>query len=223
MAADLLSQEEYKIYINDMLELKCKQCRREGQKLLLKGERCAGVKCAMVRKPYAPGPHGKNRRKQVSEYGKQLREKQKVKSIYGIMEKQFSNYFGKVSSKKGVTGDMLLQQLELRLDNLVYRAGIAASRAQARQLVGHGFFYVNGRKVNIPSFGVCVGDKIQINEHKKDKKFIETIMPAFKKAEDKSWFATNKETGVIEIKSLPAPTDFEEGLNMALIVEFYSR
>lgn len=206
-----------------MLEIKCKQCRREGRKLLLKGERCTGVKCAMVRKPYAPGPHGKNRRKTISEYGKQLREKQKVKSIYGVMEKQFSNYFKKVSSKKGVTGEMLLQQLELRLDNLVYRAGLANSRAQARQIVSHGFFHVNGRKVNIPSYSVCVGDIIKVNEHKKDCKFVEAIMPAFKKAEDKSWFKTNKDNLEIEVKSLPATTDFEEGLDMALVVEFYSR
>ncbi len=206
-----------------MLESKCKKCRREGQKLLLKGERCTGVKCAMVRKPYAPGPHGKNRRPATSEYGKQLREKQKVKSIYGLREKQFSNYFEKVSSKKGVIGEMLLQQLELRLDNLVYRAGLANSRAQARQNVGHGFFYVNGRKVNVPSYNVCVGDKITVNEHKKDCKFMEVIKPVFQKAEDKSWFKTNKKSLEIEIKSLPAATDFEEGLDMALIVEFYSR
>lgn len=206
-----------------MLESKCKKCRREGQKLLLKGERCEGVKCAMVRKPYGPGPHGKSRRKQVSEYGKQLREKQKVKSIYGVQEKQFRNYFEAISSKKGVIGDLLLQQLELRMDNLVYRSGLANSRSQARQLVGHGFFYVNGRKMNIPSYVVKVGDKIKINEHKKDCKFLEVMMPAFKKAEDKSWFKTNKSNGEIEIKSLPAIEDFEEGLDMALIVEFYSR
>lgn len=206
------------------LEAKCKQCRREGKKLLLKGDRCSGVKCAMVRKPYVPGVHGnKARRRMPSEYGRQLREKQKVKSIYGVAEKQFRNYFEKVNHKKGITGDLLLQQLEFRLDNLVYRAGLANSRAQARQIVTHGFLYVNNHKVNIPSYLVKVGDVIKINERKKGNKYLESILPLFKKTEDKSWFKSNKEKGEIEIKSFPSLEEFETGLDMALIVEFYSR
>src|SRR5438477_3999831 len=143
----------------------CRLCRREGMKLFLKGAKCFSEKCPVEKRNFAPGQHGKDRKAKVVGYGLQLREKQKAKRIYFTLEKQFRNYFEKASAKKGVTGEALLQQLERRLDNVVYRMGFASSRRQARQLVRHGHVAVNGRKVNIPSFQVSVGDEITIREN----------------------------------------------------------
>lgn len=143
---------------------KCKLCRREGMKLFLKGDRCMGVKCAVERRQYPPGEHGQRMRIRRTEYGLQLREKQKVKRVYGVFEKQFRNYFHKASRQHGVTGENLLRLLELRLDNVAYRAGFAPSRNNARQLVNHRHFTVNGRVVGIPSYSVKVGDVIQARE-----------------------------------------------------------
>jgi small subunit ribosomal protein S4 len=141
----------------------CRLCRREGQKLFLKGERCYSTKCAIEKRNYAPGQHGQSRKK-VSEYGLQLREKQKAKRFYGVLESQFRNYFDKAEKKKGITGENLLIMLETRLDNVVFRMGFASSRKEARQLVRHGHFTVNGRKQNIPSFAVKAGDVIKVKE-----------------------------------------------------------
>lgn len=141
----------------------CKLCRREGQKLFLKGERCYSNKCAIARRPYAPGQHG-SQRKKISEYGLQLREKQKAKRFYGVLEKQFRKYFEMANRMSGITGVNLLQLLETRLDNVVYRLGFGTTRAEARQLVNHGHFEVNGKKVNIPSYLVKVGDVITVRE-----------------------------------------------------------
>lgn len=149
----------------------CRICRREGQKLFLKGSRCYTDKCSIARRNYAPGQHGQ-RRKKLSEYGTQLREKQKTKSFYGVQEKQFRKYFEMASVTKGVTGERLLQILESRLDNVVYRLGFGMSRAQARQLVNHGHFEVNGKKVDIPSYLVKPGDVIAVREIRKDNKTI---------------------------------------------------
>ena len=149
----------------------CRICRREGQKLFLKGDRCYTDKCSVARRNYAPGEHGQKRAK-LSEYGTQLREKQKTKAYYGVGEKQFRKYFEMASNKKGITGENLLQILESRLDNVVYRLGYGASRAQARQLVNHGLFQVNGRKVDIASYLVKAGDVIEVRELKQDKGII---------------------------------------------------
>ena len=149
------------------IDEQCRRCRREGQKLFLKGDRCYSDKCSISRRNYAPGDHGQKRAK-LSEYGTQLREKQKTKTYYGVGEKQFRKYFEMASNQKGVTGEALLQILESRLDNVVYRLGFGASRAQARQLVNHAQFEVNGKKVNIPSYLVKAGDVITVRESKKD-------------------------------------------------------
>ena len=152
----------------------CRICRREGQKLFLKGERCYTDKCSITRRNYAPGQHGQKKKK-LSEYGMQLREKQKTKAFYGVAEKQFRRYFEIAESKKGITGEVLLQLLESRLDNVVYRLGYGSSRAQARMLITHGHFEVNGQKVDIPSYLVKAGDEIKVREIRKDSKIIKEM------------------------------------------------
>src|SRR5260221_9290361 len=145
-------------------DAKCRLCRRAGMKLFLKGARCSSDKCAMERRAYAPGEHGKSRRVKETDYGTQLREKQKARRMYGVLERQFRNYFEKAARAKGVTGELLLQQLERRLDNVVYRLGFGMSRRQARQLVRHGHIHVNGHKVDIPSYQVSVGEEIAVRQ-----------------------------------------------------------
>ena len=153
----------------------CRLCRREGAKLYLKGDRCYGDKCGFSRRAYAPGMHGQNNRKKQSEYGIQLREKQKARRIYGILERQFRNYFEKAEKQKGITGERLLVLLERRLDNVVYRLGLADSRNQARQMVRHGHFTVNGRRVNIPSFLVKANDVVAVHESCKDSPIFKAV------------------------------------------------
>src|SRR5499426_604530 len=148
-------------------DARCRLCRREGVKLMLKGERCLTDKCAVERRGYAPGEHGKSRRTKETNYGQQLREKQKARRLYGVLERQFRQYFAKASEAKGVTGEVLLQMLERRLDNIVYRLGMALSHHQARQLVRHGHFQVNGRKVDIPSYLARAGDTVTVREKSK--------------------------------------------------------
>ena len=148
------------------IEAKCKKCRRAGEKLFLKGERCFTPKCAMVKRPYAPGMHGKKPTRGKSEFGIQLSAKQKIKRIYGVLEKQFRKHFDEVKNKPGVTGDLLLQRLEMRLDSIVYRSGIASSRNQARQIVNHGLVNINGKKADIPSLKVKPGDEIIVKKNK---------------------------------------------------------
>ena len=181
----------------------CRLCRREGMKLYLKGDRCYTEKCAIDRRSYAPGQHGQNSRKKLSEYGLQLREKQKARRIYGILERQFGNYFDKAERQKGVTGENLLQLLERRLDNVVYRLGFASSRAEARQLVTHNHFTVNGRKANIPSILVKVGDIVQVKEKSlKSPKFVE-LKESIAHKNSPAWLDLDKENMTGRVLALP--------------------
>ena len=201
-------------------DAKCRQCRREGCKLFLKGERCTSGKCAMDRRPVVPGQHGAARKK-ISEYGLQLREKQKVRNAYGILERQFSNYYEKATRSKQQTGLALLQMLELRLDNVAYRMGLGSSRAEARQRVGQNHITVNGKKVNIPSYQVKVGDIIAVKESSqslemfKALKELKIVMP--------KWLEFNTETLTGKIVALPERDDIDLNIKENLIVEFYSR
>ena len=200
----------------------CRVCRREGEKLFLKGSRCYTDKCAITRRAYGPGQHGQKRKKQ-SEYGMQLREKQKTKSFYGVLESQFRKYFEMASSKKGVTGENLLQILESRLDNVVYRLGFGSSRPQARMLVRHGHFEVNGKKVNIPSYLVKPGDVITLKENsRQDEVFKENIAVNAKKAMP-SWLEADIENYVGKVVKLPARDEIDLPVEERLIVELYSK
>lgn len=200
----------------------CKLCRREGQKLFLKGERCYTNKCAIARRPYAPGQHGAQRKK-LSEYGLQLREKQKAKRFYGLLESQFRKYFDMANRKKGVTGEILLQLLESRLDNVVYRIGFATTRAEARQLVTHAHFQVNGKKVNIPSYLVNVGDVISVSERgKKSPRFKEILDITGSKVVPK-WLEVDQENLKGKVVALPEREDIDLNVQETLIVELYSK
>ena len=200
----------------------CRICRREGQKLFLKGSRCYSDKCSISRRNYAPGQHGQKRAK-LSEYGTQLREKQKTKSYYGVGEKQFRGYFQMASNKKGVTGDNLLQILESRLDNVVYRLGFGASRAQARQLVNHGQFAVNGKKVDIPSYLVKAGDVITVRENKKENATIKANVEANAARPVPAWLELNNETLSGKVVRLASREDVDIPVEEHLIVELYSK
>ena len=194
----------------------CRICRREGQKLFLKGSRCYSDKCSISRRNYAPGQHGQKRAK-LSEYGTQLREKQKTKSYYGVGEKQFRGYFEMASNKKGITGENLLQILESRLDNVVYRLGFGASRAQARQLVNHGQFAVNGQRVDIPSYLVKAGDVITVRENKKENIEANSARPV------PAWLELNNETLSGKVVRLASREDVDIPVEEHLIVELYSK
>ena len=200
----------------------CRICRREGQKLFLKGSRCYSDKCSISRRNYAPGQHGLKRAK-LSEYGTQLREKQKTKSYYGVGEKQFRGYFEMASNKKGVTGENLLQILESRLDNVVYRLGFGASRAQARQLVNHGQFEVSGRRVDIPSYLVKAGDVITVREIKKDNGAIKANIEANAARPVPAWLELNNETLSGKVVRLASREDVDIPVEEHLIVELYSK
>lgn len=200
----------------------CRICRREGQKLFLKGSRCYSDKCSIVRRNYAPGEHGQGRKK-LSEYGTQLREKQKTKSFYGVGEKQFRKYFEMAENKKGITGEMLLQILESRLDNVVYRAGFGTSRAQARQLVNHGHFEVNGKKVNIPSYLVKAGDIIAVREIKKDSKIIKENAEVNSSKPVPEWIEKDNEKLSAKVIRLASREDVDLPVEEHLIVELYSK
>lgn len=198
----------------------CRLCRREGQKLYLKGERCYTDKCAISRRGYAPGQHGQGRKK-ISNYGLQLREKQKAKRFYGLLETQFRAYFEKAEKQAGITGENLLSILETRLDNVVYRLGFAASRKEARQLVRHGHFTVNGKKVDIPSYLVAVGDVIKVKEKS-------VSSPKFKEMAETAtnvpnWLEANVESLEGKVVSLPTREDIDIPIAEHLIVELYSR
>ncbi len=200
----------------------CRICRREGQKLFLKGSRCYTDKCSISRRNYAPGQHGQKRAK-LSEYGTQLREKQKTKSYYGVGEKQFRGYFEMASNKKGVTGENLLQILESRLDNVVYRLGFGTSRAQARQLVNHGQFEVNGKKVDIPSYLVKAGDVIAVRESKKENITIKANVEANSARPVPAWLELNNETLSGKVIRLASREDVDIPVEEHLIVELYSK
>ncbi|MEG0074987.1 MAG: 30S ribosomal protein S4 [Eubacterium sp.] len=204
-------------------EASCRQCRREGMKLYLKGERCYSTnKCAFERRPTPPGQHGKRRTK-VSEYGLQLREKQKVKRIYGILEKQFAHYFDLAEKQKGITGSNLLEILETRLDNVVYRLGLAASRKEARQLVQHEHFLVNGKKVNVPSFLTKDGDTIEVKaKSKKSQKFKE-IVETTENRTIAPWLSADLDTLSGKVIGRPTREDIDVEIAEHLIVELYSK
>ncbi|MDF2520643.1 MAG: rpsD [Clostridia bacterium] len=200
----------------------CRLCRREGMKLYLKGDRCYSDKCSVGRRAYAPGQHGMSRKK-PSGYGMQLREKQKVKRVYGILENQFALYFEEAARQKGVTGENLLRLLELRLDNVVYRMGYGDSRKEARQLVRHGHFTVNGKKVDIPSYQVKLNDLIAVKEgSKKSEKFKALAEDAAVKTMPQ-WLTVNAEMGEARVVALPAREDIDIPIEEHLIVELYSR
>ena len=200
----------------------CRICRREGQKLFLKGSRCYSDKCSISRRNYAPGQHGQKRAK-LSEYGTQLREKQKTKSFYGVSEKQFRKYFDMAAATKGITGENLLQILESRLDNVVYRLGFGASRAQARQLVNHGQFAVNGQRVDIPSYLVKAGDVITVRENKKENGAIKANIEANSARPVPAWLELNNETLSGKVVRLASREDVDIPVEEHLIVELYSK
>jgi len=200
----------------------CKFCRRESQKLFLKGDRCFTDKCAFERRNYAPGQHGQRRGK-FSDYGNQLREKQKVKRMYGILEKQFRKYFKEADRQKGITGNNLLILLERRLDNVIYRMGFASSRNQARQLVRHNHFIVNGRRVDVPSFLVKVGDTIEVREKSRKISFIAEALGAVERIGLPPWLEVNKDSFQGKLTGLPERKELTMPVQEQLIVELYSR
>ena len=200
----------------------CRRCRREGQKLFLKGERCYTDKCSISRRNYAPGQHGQKRAK-LSEYGTQLREKQKTKAYYGVGEKQFRKYFEMASNKKGITGEELLTILESRLDNVVYRLGFASSRAQARQFVNHSQFDVNGKKCDIPSYLVKPGDVISVREIKKDNATIKANVEENASRPTPDWLERDLDNLTGKVVRLASREDIDLPVEEHLIVELYSK
>jgi small subunit ribosomal protein S4 len=202
---------------------KCKQCRREGQKLNLKGERCMTAKCSMSRRPFPPGQHGPTARIRLTPYGTQLREKQKAKNTYGLRERQFSGYFAKASRRVGNTAEFLVQLLEMRLDNVVFRLGLAKTRSLGRQLVGHGHIKVNDRKVDVPSFQVKPGDVITVRETTKKSKVIEGETVRMEKHEAPKWLHFEAKSLTGKVLSKPEGADLKQNFDPRLIVEFYSR
>ena len=201
----------------------CRLCRREGAKLFLKGARCYTDKCAMERRAYAPGEHGKSRRIKETNYGVQLREKQKARRMYGILERQFRNYFEKAAESKGVTGEVLLQMLERRLDNVTFRLGFAVNRNQARQLVRHGHITVNGRKVDIPSFLVKPGDEVVVREKSRKLTLIANSLEARKGQTAPAWLELSPERLAGRVLSIPTRESIPTPVNEQLIVELYSK
>jgi ribosomal protein S4, bacterial/organelle type len=204
------------------IDASCKLCRREGEKLFLKGERCYTNKCSVSRRVYAPGQHGQQKKK-MSEYGLQLREKQKVRRFYGVLETQFRNYFAMAVQKKGVTGENLLKILESRLDNVVYRLGLSTSRPEARQLVRHGHFTVNGQKVNIPSMLLNPGDVIAIKDKFKGSSKVKSIVDIAGGKVVPKWLEFDAENLTGKVVSLPAREEIDLPIKEHLIVERYSR
>ena len=200
----------------------CRLCRREGQKLFLKGDRCYSGKCAIDRRHYAPGQHGQARKK-MSEYGLQLREKQKAKRYYGVLESQFAKYFEMASKAKGVTGENLLSIIESRLDNVCYRAGFGMSRAESRQLVRHGHFTVNGKKVNIPSYLVKAGDVIAVKETSRGSVKIKAVVEATASKPKAKWLDVDSANMQVKVISLAAREDIDLPIEEHLIVELYSK
>lgn len=225
MAAVRKSREEFNyFFMARSIDAKCRKCRRAGEKLFLKGDRCFTPKCGIVRRAYAPGAHGKKASRSSSEYGAQLAAKQKIKRIYGVMERQFRKHFEEVKNKPGVIGDLLLERLEKRLDNAVYRLGLASSRSQARQLVSHGLIAVNQKKVTIPSFEVKVGDVISIHGAKGSKNYFKNLEQVIKNKKDfPVWI--NFDQTKLEGTVISKPTKNDVGINVdaQVVVEYYSR
>ncbi len=200
----------------------CRLCRREGTKLFLKGEKCFSAKCAQTTRPTPPGQHGQARARKASEYGIQLREKQKARRAYGLMEGQFHRTFNRAETMKGITGENLLSLLERRLDNVVYRSGLASSRAQARQFVAHGLFTVNGKKVDIPSFTTKVGDVVSVRSTRRDIEHFKIVKEGISRVVPK-WLTTVAADLTTTVSALPQRDDVDLSLQENMIVEFYSR
>ncbi|MBU5315920.1 30S ribosomal protein S4 [Clostridium bornimense] len=198
----------------------CRLCRREGMKLFLKGDRCYGGKCAFERRSYAPGQHGQGRKK-ISDYGVQLREKQKAKRIYGLLENQFRRTYDRAEKLRGITGENLLKLLEMRLDNVVFRLGYGNSRTEARQLVTHGHFLVNGKKVDIPSYSVKAGDVITVREKSRASELFKTFAENPKTLP--KWLSGDVATFTGKVEAIPAREDIDVPVNETLIVELYSK
>ncbi|MDI6631340.1 MAG: 30S ribosomal protein S4 [Thermoanaerobacteraceae bacterium] len=203
-------------------EARCRLCRREGVKLYLKGDRCYSNRCAIERRNFPPGQHGRARRK-FTEYAVQLREKQKVRRIYGVLEAQFRNYFEKAERQRGITGENLLRLLERRLDNVVYRLGLAASRTEARQLVRHGHFKVNGRKVTIPSYLVRVGDRVSVAEGSRESLRVKELIERAAQTTPPAWLSYDAEAATGEVVAYPTRDQIDVPVKEQLIVELYSR
>jgi len=201
----------------------CRMCRRENVKMFLKGDRCYSDKCSFERRAYAPGQHGQNRFRKMSDYAVQLREKQKVKRMYGMLERQFKGFFQKADKAKGVTGENLLYMLERRLDNVVFRLGFAASRNQARQLVRHNHFLVNNRKVNIPSFQVSEGDEITLKEKSRKNELINDNLDAVVRRGIPSWLELDRDRFLGKVTAAPNRDEITMPIQEQLIVELYSK
>lgn len=201
----------------------CRLCRREGMKLFLKGERCYTGKCAIDRRAYAPGQHGQARAKKPTEYGLQLREKQKARRMYGVMEKQFRNYFDLAARKKGMAGENLLVLLERRLDNVVFHLGFASSRPEARQLVNHGHFTINGKKVDIASYSVRVGETVAVKEGSKSSPRLKQLLENLGSRTVPGWLSLDANTAAGTVVALPTREDIQIPIQEHLIVEKYSR
>ncbi|WKZ56342.1 MAG: 30S ribosomal protein S4 [Bdellovibrionota bacterium] len=200
----------------------CRLCRREGEKLFLKGERCYSSKCAVERRESAPGQHGKAR-SAYSDFKVRLREKQKTKRMFGLVEAQFRKYYENAASSKGVTGTKLLVSLESRLDSIVYRLGFGASRKEARQLVGHGHILVNGSVVNVPSYSVCAGDTVEVHEKQKKNVVVQAAMASAQSRVIPEWLALDRDAVKGTLKALPTREQLSQSINEQLIVELYSR
>ena len=201
----------------------CRLCRREGMKLFLKGQRCLSDKCAMERRAYAPGEHGKSRRAKETNYGLQLREKQKARRIYGVLERQFRNYFHKAEKGKGVTGESLLQMLEMRVDNILYRLGLAPSRSAARQIVRHGHITVNGKKVSIPSYVTRPGDVVAMREKSKDLSVVAGTLEKRKGQSVPEWLSFDSQARSGRVLQAPSREAIAIPVTEQLIVELYSK
>jgi small subunit ribosomal protein S4 len=201
----------------------CRLCRREGEKLFLKGTRCTTHRCAIERRAYAPGQHGESKRVKLSNFGLQLREKQKVKRIYGLFERQFRKYFHDAAQRKGVTGTTLLQTLERRLDNVIFQLGFCTSRKQARQFVGHGYVYVNEHRVNIPSYQVKVNDEIQLRFKNKGQTTVKENLKVTEGRTVPQWLQVDTAHYTARVTRLPEREDIQQPINEQLIVELYSR
>ncbi len=206
-----------------ILDKRCRQCRAKGEKLFLKGERCFSPKCSFLKRPHKPGMKSTARPKSISEYGKQLLEKQKAKLIYGINERQMRRYFKEASKKKGSTNELLFSRLEMRLDNIVFRSGLADARSLSRQMVSHGHFLVNGRKSKIPSREIRVGDVISIRPESSNKKIFGDLAGKLKKQEVPNFLEIDKDKFEIKVVSVPMMDDLKPNFNTSLIVEFYSK
>ncbi len=200
----------------------CRLCRREGLKLFLKGSRCYSKKCSFERRPTPPGQHGVRRRK-VGDYGLQLREKQKVRRVYGVLEKQFRNYFIEATRQTGVTGEALLRSLELRLDNVAYRLGFAPSRAAARQIVAHGHFAVNGVPTNIPSYRLKVGDRIEVRASHQERELFKTVKETLRSHQAPDWLSLDADKLAGSVIAMPRRDQMPLDFNEQLVVEYYSR